>query len=874
MPLFAIMFLVNLGVSAFMSLLRPKPKLQAPKATSLAELNIPTATEVRPVPYSVGSTKIIAPNITWYGDLEATLISQFAKTSIFGTGQRVPLGHRYNLGWQAALAYGPQILRQIKYDDKKVWEGETNATKTVLRILQENLFGGEGQDGEGGINWIMNFYRGDDEQEIDTYIASQVDHESAHLGVSYVVSEGPSAGAIFGEPTEIDYNAGVWGILTQAEANQHKYISGRGYIGKIAQLRDLAFYIQRFPQIINPGKHKIGDDANPVEVLAEFWISKIFGAGRSSARLNSETWIAASNTLFAEDFGISMLQENSGSVDEIWDLIKEIIDCVIYENFETGLIDIKLIRDDYDIDSLRDINQSHIQGWLSYEKTNWEQTTNQLHFTHISREDDYTQVSDVVHDLANFEIVGLQEPAQADFPIIYRRDLAHRVALNRLRPLALPLSKGTVKLTREGAVYYPGDVARITYAPYGVYAKPFRVMKVDYGNMQDGSVILDVMEDKFAFSQGVYNILAGSGWTNPNLAPQVAQHIKVFEQPYFLHKSNENRVWSYVQRPNGVHRNYTTQASVDAGLSYVVIDPDVNFTPVGRLYADVPQLTPAYYGDGIELENVAALEQVISYSASENAQGGGWIYFEDTGEICDFEDVTFDTVTGRAKFWKIRRGILDTCPLEHLAGERVWIIGYASSKPSNNFATGLAVRLKHQTQTSQGVLDLATAVAYTQTIAQRSQRPLPPNYVTMGGEWEEELQETGDIELAWKTRNRLTQISVIGQSDADVTPEVGVTYEVEVYDTIGVLLNTYTGLTSPEFTYTNEMELTDSGKEDLEYLLTFKIYSKRAGLRSYVPFMRRVLRVDLETLEAYSGAVTAGGKVVTRSTDPEEIVIP
>lgn len=47
--------------------LQPKP--QAPKAASLADFDVPTAEEGRPIPVVFGTVVITGANCVWYGDL-------------------------------------------------------------------------------------------------------------------------------------------------------------------------------------------------------------------------------------------------------------------------------------------------------------------------------------------------------------------------------------------------------------------------------------------------------------------------------------------------------------------------------------------------------------------------------------------------------------------------------------------------------------------------------------------------------------------------------------------------------------------------------------------------------------------------------------
>jgi len=54
------------------ALLAPKPP--KPKPAALADFDVPTAEEGRPIPVVFGTVLIRGPNVVWYGDLRNTPI--------------------------------------------------------------------------------------------------------------------------------------------------------------------------------------------------------------------------------------------------------------------------------------------------------------------------------------------------------------------------------------------------------------------------------------------------------------------------------------------------------------------------------------------------------------------------------------------------------------------------------------------------------------------------------------------------------------------------------------------------------------------------------------------------------------------------------
>jgi hypothetical protein len=802
------------------SLLAPKPKFSTPKQAGLSDFDIATADESRAIPYVAGNVKLY-PNITWYGDLISTPIKKFVKTSMLGTGVRQTLGYRYNLGWEAGLCYGPGVsCKKITYDDKEIFAGTLNGIPSTATILQENLFGGEGEDGEGGINWILDFYSGDASQPVNPYMLSRVTPYPAHRRVSYVVSRGPSSGVI--------------------RDGSGKYVSGTGYIGKTAGLRDIAFYLERLPNAVNPSKAVIGSDVNPIEVIYEWITNRIYGGKIASSRIDSAAFIAASNTLHAEGFGVSVNWGEQGGVEEVLQQMMETIDGALYMDYATGLITIRLVRNDYNPATIRSFGPDDIVEFESFSRGSWEDTANQLDYTFVSRADDYKSMPDSVHELANFNFRGVPEVAKKDYNFIYERTLAQKAALRDMRIMALPLARGRVRLNRSGSLMYPSEPFKITWPKLGLDNKIFRAANIDYGSLRDGRVSVDIIEDQFTFGEAVYTVINPSGWVNPVGAAQAATLVKVLEQPRFFHASDAHRPLSLVAAATGAHLGYDVQASTDGGANYALIESNAVFTPVGQLVAAYGQLTSDYDLTGFEITDVQGVSAVFDVVPDEVRQGGGIIYFEDTGELAAFEDISYSSVTGRYTVAKVWRGILDTPPTAHASGSRVWFVGFGSGRSEAVYANATALKLKHPTRTLGGELSLAAATAQDLTIAQRALKPYPPANFRVDGSYTG-TTHTGDVELTWNRRNRLTQAEVLKQSAADQALEAGASFTLKIYNQSNTLIRTETGLTGTSYTYTQATETADNGGS-LAASLKFELYAVSGGLES-AKWVRTSMRV-------------------------------
>lgn len=811
-PLIALIFA---GISfAANSLLNRRPKQPTLRAVGLSEFSLPTADETRPIPYLAGTLPIV-PNISFFDDLSTTPISQFIKTSLLGTGTRQVLGFRYNVGMELGLCFGPNVhLKQIKIDNKSIFTGDLIGVPATTTILQEALFGGEGEDGEGGVNVILDFYEGNSSQNANPYMTTQYARQNGHRDVCYAVWRGPSGGSI--------YQGGV-------------YVSGGGYIGKVPQVRPMKFYCQRIPNVIGGGTHLIGtEDANPAHILYEVMTNRIYGSGCPSGKLDSPAFTAMAQTLFNEGFGISAMLERTEEVRQfIFDLL-ETVDGVVYNDPTTGLITPRLIRKDYDPNDLLHLTDAEIGDIESFTRGSWDETQNELRLQYTLRADDYKIKYALAQDLANAQIRGAVDSTNIAMPFIMDSTLAQKVAYRECRKMSLPLARATLRSKRHAARLTPGSVFKWSTQRTDptISNKIMRVLKADYGTIQDTSVQLFCVEDVFAMGEAIYSVQTASQAQNPVSLPLAANPIYTAEQPYW-YAGASFRPWSFARQPTGSHLAHDLWVSIDGGATYVLKEADQIFTPVGTLFANYSQNTTDVDATGFEIINVAGMENVFPPASAGDiaANGAGLILFEDTGEIAAFQSIVYSTVTNRYTVQGIWRGLLDSTIAPHGLGTRVWFFANGQSKLAESFATS-PIRLKHLTRTARGTLAIGSAVAQIVTNNNRALKPYPPTFVRINGNFQASTH-TGNVVLLWNERNRLTQGTILKQSDASVTPEASTTYTLVITNNLNVVIRTQTLISSPTYTYTTAQELIDNGGA-LSPTLKWELYAVVGGNNSTI----------------------------------------
>lgn len=196
-----------------------------------------------------------------------------------------------------------------------------------------NMFGGG--DEEGGINGEVCIYRGTDAQPLDPLIAyGYGEFASRFPHLAYI-----RFGTAVGETTTSAQQDQFYWISNNPAAKPISFIVGSYPHGLV----DLALALG-IPGYTDP---RIGQNANPLEVIFECLVNSVWGKKEQLSIFNIPQWIAKAAQLRAENRGISTTLAGRELDDFIDDILTHIRG-VLVENPETGLLEVTLLRNDYD----------------------------------------------------------------------------------------------------------------------------------------------------------------------------------------------------------------------------------------------------------------------------------------------------------------------------------------------------------------------------------------------------------------------------------------------------------------------------------------------------------------------------------------------
>lgn len=726
---FFVTLLIYVAVFILSEILRPKPELEDAKPAGLGDFKFPTAQEDRVVPVLWGTVRQKGPNVVWYGDYRQDPITEKVKAGLFSS-EDVIKGYRYYLGMQLALCRGPvdELLR--------LWIGDTEIPVAQFPVTHgqtftvncPNLFGGDDL-GHGGVQGTLTFYSGTQTQAVDTYLSGfQVvaGQTPRYVNTCYVV---PLA-----EPI---------------------------YMGNSTSIKPWAFELKRIPDPLSLGGNAAVNiyDANPANVLYEMLTNTEYGLGIPTSLVDSTSFSTAGATLAAEGNGFSYLWDRIQKKSAVIRLIEEQIDGVVFFS-QDGTYKLNLARDDYDIDLVPQVTESSgLREIIDFTRGSWSDTTNEVRVQFNSRSDTYKGTYAVAQDMANIRVQQGQTISTTQrFPGCKDPTLANFLAWRELRTLSYPLARAQLSLNRNFSDLEPGQVIAFSSTALGLNKLPMRVQRIDTGELDDGEVVVDLVQDVFTADVGSFGDPPDTNWVPPSdslTAYPVDEQI-AFEAPRaFGVRAGAllDKVWCGARRQGpevGFRMRERNDPTNPTGV-YAPAGSAFQLLRIGKLVSTLPagSATPTTTILVDATPDTQAAIETAFVDATDPSDLGvelvNLIFIGDDGQDPDGE---FALVTsaqnsgGDVQLNNTYRGVLDTSQRNHLAGTPVWLLFAGGNLTSTVFDPIFVVDIKLLPFSQTDELAEAAATEIAVQMDNRLRRPIPPAAI--------ELEN-----VAWKTSTSL-----------------------------------------------------------------------------------------------------------------------
>jgi len=608
------------------------------------------------------------------------------------------------------------------------------------------------------------------------------------------------------------------------------------YVGTSSYLKPLGFAVRRCPDPLaqGAGVANISGDANPALAVYELLTKVDYGLGIPAVRIDATSFTAAASTLATEGLGISMQFDTQASADQLIGEILRHCDGLLYTDPATGLWTIVLARGGYDPTTLPLLTVDNVLATPDFSRGSWSETTNLVAIRFTSRSNNWNDRLVKAYDAANIAVTGEVRPQTIDFKGISSEAAAALVAIRVLKTLTYPLAKIKLVVNRTAWKFRPGGLFRFTWVPLGIQNQVFRITRIGYGELSDGKITMDAVEDIFGINSVAFVAPPSSGWVNPVGAPLAPAAQELVELPYHF-KQDGIHALALCVRGNSPTKSF--EIWLDEGAGYFFSTEVTGVCPSGLLAATYAASTPALDPTGftLALAGLVDVDLIDSVLATDVANGKLLALIED--EILSLQTKT-ENADGTITFTNVLRGVADTVPVDHPAGARVWFIsegGGLTKEPP--YGSDLTVTAKLLPQNSFGGFPLSSATAVSVATNSRFARPYPPAGLIMQAQaYAVRFTKVyGDLVLAWKSRNRVTQTAagpLVAQDAADITPQLNTTYTVKI--TVGAtLIRTVTGITAQTYTYTGAQRALDD--IDGTKTVTIQVFSNAAGPTLLVP---------------------------------------
>ncbi len=471
----------------------------------ISDIEFPTDDPNRKIPYVAGTAEI-SPHVIWWGDFKRSPINLDIPIAfglpLGGIGPlivwlltRLPFGYRYYIGMALGLCHGPDVtLKAIKIADHVVWTGSQSGGS--FTIDKPGEFGAE-----GGIFAVCDHVPGSLTQNRNEYLNTQLAHVPAFRHTSVIYHRGPSS--LDDAPTGD----------ASAFLNEVRYT---GYIGRSTIVKEWKVRLCRFPNYLESDFSVVKSvHANYAEVIYELLTDQVVGLGLATSLINTDSFLAAAETLYDETLGCSFKWEQPTEINDILTRLLETIDGVLYSDLDTGEIVLDLIRPDYDVEDLVLIDDTQIGVELELTRSDPNESVGEIRIPFLDVENNFTDATALAQSLSNRNQQGYAVSQTIERFGVGDADAGNMLATRELRALVVPLARATIRTNRETYGFTVGTPFRLAWAPFELEETVFRVLEIDYGTLEDGKITIKAVEDQFTIGESQFGSVVATAWADP-----------------------------------------------------------------------------------------------------------------------------------------------------------------------------------------------------------------------------------------------------------------------------------------------------------------------------------------------------------------------
>lgn len=762
-------------------------------------------------------------------------------------------GYRYSLSMLMGLCRGPvDFIKEIRVGDLVAWSGSVGSN-TTFTIDQFSLFGGDQK--EGGIEGDLTVMMGAPDQDLS---GTEVRATVLNSTVSTVIADGTMV--------TITNDGTVFSVAPVASETVNFMSSLRGvatmfYKGLICSNNpNPKPWMVRVQRALNgwhggtawyPAEAVVAlQDANGapiyamngIHILYECLTNPVWGRGMNPASIDETSFIAAANALCREQFGLCLGWTRSTLLGDFVQSVVNHIGAALYTDRGTGLYTCRLLRADYVIADL--VHFDYDTGLLSVED---DQTTapDNSHseivvkwHDPVANLDRQTRVQNLAGTQANQTVTS----SSAEYLGIPTAQLAARIGQRDLALQAPGIKRLTMKFDRRGRKIAPGSVFRVTIPDRNISDMIMRAGKIEEGSIDTQVVTVTAVQDVFGMDATTYLAEAERAWMAPDKSVKPITAYRVDEATY--RDAARNLTTATLNALDPTSGDVMAMAAPPTPLSTAY---ELDTAATGEAYVD--HGTFVWCPSGTLTASLGYYDSTMTVGAGYKLDGLGTLPVSAWLDSEILEVTSYDATTG---IMDINRGCVDTIPVPHTLGGRIWFPDFDASADGREYAATEEVRVKLLTQTNSGALPLAGAVENTVTIVARQGKPyVPGNFQIDGTPFADVTKALGDVVFTWNDRDRVLQADqLVSHTDAAIGPEAGVTYTTRIYSYPSTLIRTTTTIAAETWTYDTTMASADGDPSHV----TVELEAVRDSLASFQKYNWSFYRVNTGYGDGYGSS--------------------
>jgi hypothetical protein len=405
----------------------------------------------------------------------------------------------------------------------------------------------------------------------------------------------------------------------------------------------------------------------------------------------------------------------------------------------------------------------------------------------------------MVQDMANIASQGRIRSSKVSFPGCTEPALAVKLATRELAQWSVPMYNISIEINRLAGSLRPGDAFKFSWPAYGITDLIMRVQKFDLGELVDGRIVVDAVQDKFGVNAVVYGTPPPTIWERPNGDAVAILYSALYEAPSWIIRhqkdlvfpsTNETYAFAWAQSPQVDPLTsmlaYSVPITQDNWVTRVLGVDHAIFTDTALLAQAVGKTVGWETGDTtgftFKIKNPwpYALFLTNLYTTLGQVQADGANLFMVDEELMSFVSVT-NNGDGTWTLHNVKRALLDTEYLDHSLNARCWFIRNLSGLARTKLGGQATVKARFLSWTGVDEYLFSDAFDVVKVMNRRYERPLPPDYIEIaGGRSAAYTVARGDHVVAWRERSRDDTL-IRMENDVTQTAEAGTTYNVYLY---------------------------------------------------------------------------------------------